>query len=117
MATLLKLFLKIYILVRKQTSTHKFPAHILGASMFGISNLTLLAQNTHKFESKYLETLVGDPLSQLDLFEDRSPIYHVQNVSTPVIFLHGTEDAVSGDWLSFFFRGDLLALKTKTQYG
>ena len=77
-------------------SLHNKPINIPatpGASKFGISNLTLLAGGSHKFESKYIETLVGDPLSQAHLLQERSPIYHLENVSTPVIFLHGTEDA------------------------
>ncbi|MCH2350797.1 MAG: prolyl oligopeptidase family serine peptidase [Pseudomonadales bacterium] len=60
----------------------------VGASHYGIGDLRALANDTHKFESRYLEGLVGD-----NLFE-RSPINYVDEFSCPVIFLQGSEDRI-----------------------
>lgn len=73
------------------TSTDLFRA---GASLYGISDLQLLAATSHKFESLYLEKLVGSPTEDLARFIDRSPLLSFTNISTPVIFLHGVDDKV-----------------------
>ena len=61
-----------------------------GASHYGIGDLCALDQDTHKFESRYLGTLVGDE----DAMRARSPINHVDGLSCPVIFFQGMEDRV-----------------------
>lgn len=61
-----------------------------GASYYGIGDLTALAAETHKFESRYLDTLVGNAAE----LEERSPIRHVDELSCPVIFFQGTDDRV-----------------------
>ena len=61
-----------------------------GASHYGIGDLTALAAETHKFESRYLDTLVGDASA----LQERSPIRHVENLSCPVIFFQGRDDKV-----------------------
>jgi dipeptidyl aminopeptidase/acylaminoacyl peptidase len=63
-----------------------------GASYYGISDLNALAQGTHKFESHYLDSLIGPPGSAL--YFQRSPINFVNNLSAPIIFLHGERDPV-----------------------
>ncbi len=65
-----------------------------GASHFGISNLETLAQDTHKFESRYLDSLVGPYPERKDLYAARSPISHVDQLSCPVIFTQGLDDPV-----------------------
>jgi len=65
-----------------------------GASHFGISNLETLAQDTHKFESRYLDSLVGPYPERKDLYAARSPINHVDQLSCPVIFTQGLDDPV-----------------------
>jgi len=65
-----------------------------GASYFGVSDLEALEKDTHKFASRYLERLVGPYPDRRDLFIERSPIYHVDRLSCPVIFLQGDEDRV-----------------------
>ncbi|HET6378689.1 MAG TPA: prolyl oligopeptidase family serine peptidase [Methylocella sp.] len=63
-----------------------------GASHYGVGNLLLLAKDTHKFESRYLDWLVG-PLPQAEpLYRERSPVNHVDKLSCPVIFFQGEED-------------------------
>lgn len=65
-----------------------------GASYFGVSDLEALAQETHKFESRYLDQIVGPYPRQRDLYRERSPIHFTDRLSVPVIFLQGLEDKV-----------------------
>ena len=59
-----------------------------GASHYGIGDLNALGRDTHKFESRYLETLVGTAI------DERSPINHVERLRCPVIFFQGSDDAI-----------------------
>lgn len=65
-----------------------------GASHYGVSDLAVLARDTHKFESRYLDSLVGPYPEREDLYRARSPIFHAQQLSAPVIFFQGDEDMV-----------------------
>jgi dipeptidyl aminopeptidase/acylaminoacyl peptidase len=66
-----------------------------GASYYGIGDLDALARDTHKFESRYLERLVGGaPQDDPELYVERSPIHSADRLSCPVIFLQGLEDRV-----------------------
>ncbi|HEX5159106.1 MAG TPA: S9 family peptidase [Ktedonobacterales bacterium] len=65
-----------------------------GASHFGVSDLGALARDTHKFESRYLDQMVGPYPEREDLYQARSPIFHVDQLHTPVIFFQGLEDPV-----------------------
>jgi dipeptidyl aminopeptidase/acylaminoacyl peptidase len=47
-----------------------------GASLFGVSDVEALAKETHKFESRYLDNLIGPYPEALDLYRERSPIHH-----------------------------------------
>ncbi|MDA0893126.1 MAG: prolyl oligopeptidase family serine peptidase, partial [Proteobacteria bacterium] len=65
-----------------------------GASHYGISDLTILAEQTHKFESRYLDQVIG-PYPELDhVYRQRSPINHLENFRAPLIMLQGLDDKV-----------------------
>ena len=65
-----------------------------GASLYGVSDLEVLARDTHKFESRYLDSLVGPYPEAKALYEERAPINHLNRLSCPVIFLQGDEDKI-----------------------
>jgi dipeptidyl aminopeptidase/acylaminoacyl peptidase len=65
-----------------------------GASYYGISDLEAMARETHKFESRYLDSLIGPYPAERDSYRARSPIHFVDRLSCPVIFFQGLEDRV-----------------------
>lgn len=65
-----------------------------GASYYGISDLEALAKETHKFESRYLEKLVGPYPMSAEIYRQRSPLNYAENITCPVIFFQGLEDKV-----------------------
>jgi len=65
-----------------------------GADHFGVADLEALAADTHKFESRYLDGLVGPYPEARDLYVERSPIHHVEDFRVPLIVLQGAEDAI-----------------------
>ena len=73
------------------TFTDTFKA---GASHFGVSDLEALAKDTHKFESRYLDSIVGAYPEELEVYRQRSPIHHVDQLSSACIFFQGLEDKV-----------------------
>ncbi len=65
-----------------------------GASHYGISDVAALARDTHKFESRYLDWLIGPYPERADLYRERSPLTYADDVTCPVIFFQGAEDRV-----------------------
>ncbi len=65
-----------------------------GASHYGVSDLIALDEDTHKFEAKYTQSLVGPWPASRDLYIARSPIHHTDKLNVPVIFFQGLEDKI-----------------------
>lgn len=74
--------------------THPENAFATGANYFGVADLMALARETHKFESRYLDQLVGPLPEAVEVYRDRSPITHVDRLTVPLIVLQGAEDPV-----------------------
>ncbi len=66
----------------------------VGASHYGVSELAALATDTHKFESRYLDNLIGPYPQEKALYDERSPVYHLDKLKSPVIFFQGDEDKI-----------------------
>lgn len=65
-----------------------------GASYYGISDLEALVHETHKFEARSLDRLVGPYPAEAARYRERSPIRHVDRLTRPVIFFQGREDRI-----------------------
>ena len=65
-----------------------------GASLYGVSDPLQLRAVTHKFEGDYIDWLIGDPHSQPERYQQRSPLEQARAITTPVIFFQGMQDAV-----------------------
>ena len=78
-----------------------------GTSYYGISDLELLYQDTHKFEAEYTDLLVAPYPKGLDLIRERSPINYVEKISAPLLLLQGNEDKI--------FLTNLILLKSNYQ--
>ena len=69
-------------------------AFTAGACYYGISDIEVLARDTHKFESRYLDTLVGPYPAAQSTYRARSPIHFVDRLACPLILFQGLEDKV-----------------------
>jgi dipeptidyl aminopeptidase/acylaminoacyl peptidase len=65
-----------------------------GASYYGISDVESLARDTHKFESRYVDSMIGPYPARKDLYVQRSPIHFADRLSCPLILFQGLEDKV-----------------------
>jgi len=65
-----------------------------GASYYGLSDLEVFVKDTHKFESHYLDRLIGPYPERRDLYRERSPILFVDRILCPIIFFQGLEDKI-----------------------
>jgi dipeptidyl aminopeptidase/acylaminoacyl peptidase len=73
------------------TMSHVFNAAI---SQYGIADLEALAKDTHKFESRYIDSLIGPYPKDRHLYLERSPINHLDQLSAPMLLLQGVDDMV-----------------------
>lgn len=80
-----------YTTLQALVSTDVFTA---GISLYGIGDLAAMATDTHKFESRYLDGLVAPYPEQEQVYRDRSPIHHLDRLSSPMLLQQGTEDRV-----------------------
>lgn len=65
-----------------------------GVSYYGICDLERLAQETHKFESRYLDQLIGPYPAMADTYRERSPIHKIDSIQAPILLLQGQLDKV-----------------------
>jgi dipeptidyl aminopeptidase/acylaminoacyl peptidase len=78
-----------YVVLAALAFTDRFD---VGANYFGVADIQALAQTSHKFEKKYDVTLVGPP--DEDLYRSRSPIFHLERFTEPLITFQGAEDRI-----------------------
>lgn len=65
-----------------------------GADYFGISDMTALARDTHKFESRYLDSLIGSLPRDQAVYDSRSPLNHLEGFKVPLIVFQGADDPI-----------------------
>ena len=65
-----------------------------GCSLYGVTDLAALAADTHKFESRYLDGLVGPLPRAAATYRERSPLFHADQFSQPVLLLQGSDDKI-----------------------
>ncbi len=65
-----------------------------GICRYGVSNQFMLVQETHKFEARYNDSLLGPLPSAADLYRERSPYFHASKINDPLIIFQGTADEV-----------------------
>jgi dipeptidyl aminopeptidase/acylaminoacyl peptidase len=65
-----------------------------GTSLYGIGDLQTLAEDTHKFEARYMDRLVGPWPEARALYQQRSPLYHLDGLRRPLLLLQGAQDKV-----------------------
>ncbi|KAI8364838.1 Alpha/Beta hydrolase protein [Choanephora cucurbitarum] len=65
-----------------------------GCCLYGVSDITLLAKETHKFESRYPDRLIGEYPKDEEIYKERSPLFKADEIECPVIFFQGSEDKI-----------------------
>ena len=80
-----------YTTLSALTFTNTFKA---GASHYGVGDLEALAKDTHKFESRYLDSMIGAYPEEIEVYQARSPIHHADQMASPCIFFQGLQDKV-----------------------
>ncbi len=88
----------------------------VGASYYGVTDLELLAQDTGKFESHYLDGLIGKYPEEKARYHALSPLHHIDKLKYPVLLLQGTEDKVVPKEQAELFYNALLKKNIPTEY-
>ena len=65
-----------------------------GCALYGISDLEIMALETHKFESRYVDSLIAPYPEGIEIYKERSPLYHIDQINATLILFHGLEDKV-----------------------
>jgi dipeptidyl aminopeptidase/acylaminoacyl peptidase len=95
------------------TRTTAFAA---GTSYYGVAELLQFAHDTHDFESRYLDGIVGPLPAAHDLYVERAPLTHVDDLSCPVLLLQGLEDKIVPPSQAEMFRDALVAKGIRHAY-
>ena len=66
----------------------------VGACRYAVCDLTAMAEETHRFEARYLDRLVGAWPAERALYDARSPLQHADQISCPTLFFQGLQDKV-----------------------
>ena len=89
---------------------------VAGADHYGVAELTGLATDTHDFESRYLDSMIGPYPERKDLYDERSPLTHAEKLTTPLIIFQGLEDKVVPPSQSEAFRDVCVKKGLKHKY-
>ncbi len=87
-----------------------------GANYYGVAELTMLAEDTHDFESRYLDSLVGPYPERKDLYAERSPLTYADNLTSPLIIFQGSDDPIVPPSQSLAFRDACIKNGVKHKY-
>lgn len=88
----------------------------VGADHFGVADLTPFVTDTHDFESRYLDSLIGPYPERQDLYLERSPSTYAENLTTPLIIFQGSEDPIVPPNQSQLFRDICIQKGLKYKY-
>lgn len=80
-----------YAVMRALTASDVFAG---GASYYGVADLTMLAADTHMFEARYLDGLIGRLPADQARYDHRSPLQHLDQLSAPLLLLQGEDDPI-----------------------
>lgn len=89
---------------------------VCGASYFGVADLRALAEDTHDFESRYLDGLVGPLPEAAQIYHDRAPINRVDGLSCPLLLLQGLDDPIVPPAQAEAFRDALVSKGIRHAY-
>jgi dipeptidyl aminopeptidase/acylaminoacyl peptidase len=87
-----------------------------GGDLYGVSDLAALARDTHKFESRYLDGLIGPYPAAKATYEARSPIHHLERFTAPLLILQGAEDPIVPPNQAYMIRDALKARGVPVAY-
>lgn len=89
---------------------------VAGADHYGVAELTGLATDTHDFESRYLDSMIGPYPERKDLYDARSPLTHAEKLTTPLVIFQGLDDKVVPPSQSEAFRDVCVKKGLKHKY-
>ncbi|CAI3939949.1 Dipeptidyl aminopeptidase/acylaminoacyl peptidase (DAP2) (PDB:2JBW) [Commensalibacter communis] len=76
------------------TALIQSPLFAAGSCLYGVGDLTALAEETHKFEARYLDGLIGEYPKEKQFYHERSPLTHIHKIQSPLIVFQGLKDQV-----------------------